>query len=306
MELMRGRPGGRKVVSRCNRLAVWVCHAGVPKGRPRATLVRRASSSLAVSGRLVHCSQSWGGGTGQSVWLSSHGSISVAHGGAAPWPALGHADEIRADRISFDVSADVEEMFVLLDRETFEAPLIERAGSGGFVVGVPALRVSDGEEAHEFAEVAVFLRPEDEVPVIGHQTEADDSNRQAFVRLLDDAQHGGVVAVAVEKPFPTDGPVEDVVSQSSGGNAQASGHERKCTPNKPRKRLPTPLKRGRESFLLADAKPARPRCSTTRDATELALLRSSDSFRRAGGVIDPAFSSAFTSSSSTACKYRIA
>jgi len=59
-------------------------------------------------------------------------------------------------------------VFVLLDGEAFVAALVEVAGAGSEVGGVPALGVGLRDPFHEFGQVAVIVRPEYEVPVVAH------------------------------------------------------------------------------------------------------------------------------------------
>jgi len=62
-----GRPRGRSVDSIPNRLASRRTQASSPKGRPRFTLSRSASSSDARSGRFTRATQARGCSTGQSL-----------------------------------------------------------------------------------------------------------------------------------------------------------------------------------------------------------------------------------------------
>src|SRR5947209_6447363 len=68
---LRGRPRERSVCSRPNSLAARPAHRGEPKGLPRFTLLRTASSSALGMGRLTRASQSAGRGTGHSSRSSS-------------------------------------------------------------------------------------------------------------------------------------------------------------------------------------------------------------------------------------------
>lgn len=62
----RGRPRGRRLASSPRRLAVRETQAEEPKGAARFTLLRRAESSIAVSGAFTRATQLRGRGTGLS------------------------------------------------------------------------------------------------------------------------------------------------------------------------------------------------------------------------------------------------
>jgi hypothetical protein len=59
-------------------------------------------------------------------------------------------------------------MFVVLDRERLEAALIQVPAASASSVGVPTPCVRKGEPSDEAGKLVVLSRPDDHVPVIGH------------------------------------------------------------------------------------------------------------------------------------------
>jgi hypothetical protein len=89
-------------------------------------------------------------------------------------------------------------MPIPLNWKTLESALIEWAGAGGVMMGVPSLGMRDREQAHKFAELAIPLRPNHKVPVVRHQTVADNSNRQQFVRSLNNSLHSQKILLIIK------------------------------------------------------------------------------------------------------------
>jgi len=165
-----------------------------------------------IDGPLIHRQQPFGPAVFSVV------------GEAAPGPLLGGLYEIGAQRVAFDVAADGQKVIMLLDGKAFEAALIERAGAGGAVVGVVALGVGGGEQAHKVTELSIVIGIEDKVPVVGHEAIGNDADGDELVCALDDALHGEVVGVFAEDAGAANGAVEDVIDEAGGGKSQAAGH----------------------------------------------------------------------------------
>ena len=90
---------------------------------------------------------------------------------AGPPPLFRTLRQVRPQRIPLDVVPHGQQVFILLDGKCLEAALVQGTRPGGMVVRVPALGVGDGQPAHVFGEVAVGVRPEQQVPVVGHDAE---------------------------------------------------------------------------------------------------------------------------------------
>jgi hypothetical protein len=79
---------------------------------------------------------------------------------ARPLPAFRLCDQLRSERVAFDIARDGEEMRIGLNRKGFEAALIDRAGAGRVMMGMPALRMRDGDPAQQLGECAITARPQ--------------------------------------------------------------------------------------------------------------------------------------------------
>ena len=114
-----------------------------------------------------------------------------------------------------------------MDGEGFETALVEGAGAGGVVVGVPALGVGELEPAHEVGEEVglVLAGPEDEVEVVGHEDVGEDAEGVTGVGLFEGAFKGDVVGGCVEDAGAGGGAVEDVVGGVAADAAGFAGHE---------------------------------------------------------------------------------
>jgi hypothetical protein len=88
-------------------------------------------------------------------------------------------------------------MLVRLDWKRLEPALVNVACPRGATVSVPALRMCHGEPPHEFRDLPVpsLERPDDEVPVAGHDAVRQDSQRLAPVRLQQHTLKCGVVVL---------------------------------------------------------------------------------------------------------------
>src|SRR5262249_9953478 len=70
-------------------------------------------------------------------------------------------------RIALDVSQHRQQVVVLLDRKGLETPLPHMAARG--VVFVITANVSREQPLHPAAQIAVFVRPQDQMEVVGHE-----------------------------------------------------------------------------------------------------------------------------------------
>ena len=89
-------------------------------------------------------------------------------------------------------------MLVRLHGEGLEPTLVEMAGAGGPVVGVPALGVRQREPAHEPGEVPIPAGPEQEVEVAGHQAVDEQPHVVTSDRLGQDPLECLVIVVGLE------------------------------------------------------------------------------------------------------------
>ena len=85
-------------------------------------------------------------------------------------------------------------MLIGLHRKRFEAALIHRAGSGGVMMGMSALRVRNGDPAEDLGEFPIMTRPEQQMPVIGHQEIGGDANLGLGLGFGENRLKGSVVS----------------------------------------------------------------------------------------------------------------
>jgi hypothetical protein len=129
----------------------------------------------------------------------------------APSPLLGAVNQIRAQSVSLDVTANGEEMDVLLHGEGFEASLIKVPSSGGRAMSVPALHMRERYQAYEIGETPVLLRPQNKVPVIRHQTPSKNTHGNTVLNIREDALESQVVRILFEYGQACVGTIKDVV-----------------------------------------------------------------------------------------------
>jgi hypothetical protein len=92
------------------------------------------------------------------------------------------------------------------------------------VVGVPPLGVGEGQPTQEPRQVAVASRPDDEVPVVGHEAVRQEADRVALAGLGEDPLEGFVVAVVLEERQAAVGPVEGVVDVVGVAGTEGAAH----------------------------------------------------------------------------------
>ena len=97
-----------------------------------------------------------------------------------------------------------------LDAETFVAALIQVSGAGGVIVGVVALGVGVGHPLGELGDLVIGRRPQNEVPVVGHEAEGEDADGDILVGFVEDAFEGGVVLIFMEDSLAGDTTSDDV------------------------------------------------------------------------------------------------
>ena len=95
-------------------------------------------------------------------------------------------------------------------------------------MGVPALRVRHGEQAHELRKLAILARPQDNVPMVGHQTIAEHADGQALIDLIEPPLEAEVILVLEEHPIPRHGPVEHMIRKPARIDASSPGHGGEC------------------------------------------------------------------------------
>ena len=86
------------------------------------------------------------------------------------------------------------------------------------------MAVSEREPTKKFGHLAVFLRPQDHVPVIGHQTVSQQSDWGSAHRCDHNPLERGVIFGLVKKLVAPVGAIKSVVNYFTGSNARSSRH----------------------------------------------------------------------------------
>ena len=130
---------------------------------------------------------------------------------ARPTPILGAIDKLRSQRIALDVAQHGQEMLIALDRKRFEPPLPHVAAAA--VMPVIAADVARQQPLHPATEIAVAVRPKDEVKMVWHQAPADQAHRQPLAGRFKQADEGFVILIFVKHLAPPIAPIEHMVKQ---------------------------------------------------------------------------------------------
>ena len=69
-------------------------------------------------------------------------------------------------------------------------------------MGVPALRMRQGQPPREVREVAIAARPEDEVPVIGHHAPREDPHPGPLAGFPQNLEERLIIALVLEDRHP--------------------------------------------------------------------------------------------------------
>lgn len=137
-------------------------------------------------------------------------------------PGLCLLDEVRAQGVAFDVANGGDQVAVLLDGESLEAPLPDVAAAAVVAVIPPDMR--GHQPLHPAAQVAVVVRPEHQVEMVGHQAQCEDAHGQALAGGLKQAKEGVVVVGLLEDGGAAIAPIEHVVDDPADTRASGSSH----------------------------------------------------------------------------------
>src|SRR5437588_7640552 len=116
-------------------------------------------------------------------------------------------------------------MFVRLNGKRLEASLINRPRPLRMMVQVPAAYVRHGQPLRVDAQVAVVLRPDDEVPVVGQERVGEEAHARVFPGLPQYLLEGGVVCRFVKDRGTSHRTVEDVIDITCMRASHPAGHK---------------------------------------------------------------------------------
>jgi len=143
---------------------------------------------------------------------------------ASPRPLLRSPHELGPQSIAFHVAADRVKVLVALHGKRLVSSLVQVAVADAAPMQAPAADVGRGQALHETAQFAILLRPEHEVPVIGHQAPGENPQGHFLDRLRHDPQEGEVVAVGLKDGPPVVASIQDVEDHSTRRDTGSAGH----------------------------------------------------------------------------------
>ncbi len=144
-------------------------------------------------------------------------------------PVFRASHQLRSQGIALDITSDGQEMLIGLDRKRLEAALIDRPSPGGVMMGMPALRMGDGDPAEHLGEFAILSRPEEEMPVIGHQAIGGDADLGLGLGFGENLLERGVVSGLFKERQPSYATIQHVIGKISSSKAGAARHTEACT-----------------------------------------------------------------------------
>jgi len=75
----------------------------------------------------------------------------------SPYPVLSPGNQVRPQRVALHVAQDQKQMQASLYRETLEPPLIQMAGAGSVIMGMPALGLRVRQPLHDVRQLPSSL-----------------------------------------------------------------------------------------------------------------------------------------------------
>jgi len=115
-------------------------------------------------------------------------------------------------------------MLVGLDDERLKSPLVDMSATDRVAMRVPALGVGKSQPADKAGKLAVLLRPNNQMPVVGHNAIGKQPHLVAVNGRRQHAHEGVVVFGLLEDRHSSVGAVEHMVNQTALGNSQRSSH----------------------------------------------------------------------------------
>src|SRR5438552_13332207 len=89
---------------------------------------------------------------------------------------------------------------------------------------MPALRVRHRQQAKILRQLSITLRPNDQMPVIGHEAVAQQPHRHPPRHVREDFLEGEIIAGFFEDDAASDGAVENMIRVPAGGNSRSPRH----------------------------------------------------------------------------------
>jgi hypothetical protein len=113
-------------------------------------------------------------------------------------------------------------MLVALNGKGLEPPLPDVPAA--VVVPVIPPDMAGEQPLHPAPQVAVAVRPQDQMEMVGHEAPTDDPHRQPLARRLEQADERLEILVLVKDLGPTVATVEQMVAPVRSGSSRGSWH----------------------------------------------------------------------------------
>jgi hypothetical protein len=127
-----------------------------------------------------------------------------------------------AQWVTLDVAQDCEQMVVFLDGKSLESALPNV--SAGFEVLMVPPHMGGLQPLHPAAKIAIFLRPEHQMEMIGHQAISQYPHGAADVCFIKQAQESGIVGRLMKHLLASVAAIEDVVTVAGRSNSLGTWH----------------------------------------------------------------------------------
>lgn len=115
-------------------------------------------------------------------------------------------------------------MSIILDRKALKSPLIQMSATAGMIMRVMSTHVGDACPADEPTERLLGSRPQDKMPMIAHQTPAEQIDGIAFQSIGEDANESIEVGRLVEEIHLAVAAIEHVIITINFDGASGTGH----------------------------------------------------------------------------------
>ena len=152
---------------------------------------------------------------------------------ATPPPVLRLPRKSCANRISLNVFQHREQMLIALDDERFVPTLVQMSAPDGFCLGVVATSVRRAEPLQCFADVAILLWIQKQVPVIRHENVRKDAHVKLLAHFIEKILEILIHPAFLKNREPPIGAIDDVVHLISNIDPWLASHEKYYTMPKP-------------------------------------------------------------------------
>lgn len=115
-------------------------------------------------------------------------------------------------------------MFIGLHGKRLKAALIDRPAACALMMRMPALGMRDRDPAEHLGEFAIMPRPEEKMPMIGHEAIGGDANLGLIVGLSKNVLKCGVVRGLAEQFESADTPIQDMIGEIPSSEARPAWH----------------------------------------------------------------------------------